>query len=158
MRILLLALALAAAPAAAQPSPPATAAAEAPIVAEARAFMEAYAEDLRRGERGAIAERYDRSGAWRVGPRRTRFETWDQINASYRGRWEAPASFEWQTLAYEPAGPDAVVVVGRFFWWPQKARALEPPLDYSYTALLVRRDGKLRIRVEDEAAAAPARP
>lgn len=60
----------------------------------------------------------------------------------------APAAFEWQDLAYEPAGPDAVVVVGRFLWTDTAGAAAEA---YSYTALLRRQGGTLRIRVEDEA-------
>ncbi|HEX6376565.1 MAG TPA: hypothetical protein VFZ91_12695 [Allosphingosinicella sp.] len=156
MRTLLPLLALALVPAALAAQPPATAAAEAPIVAEARAFMEGYGEELRLGDRSALADRYDRNGAWRVGPARTEFQSWADIEANYRRRWAAPASFEWRGLAYEPAGPDAVVVVGRFLWWPPKAAERGKPLDYSYTALLLRRDGRLRIRVEDEAAAVPS--
>src|SRR5205085_12180898 len=36
-------------------------------VREAEAFMAAYAQDLRSGDRAAIAGRCDRRGAWRVG-------------------------------------------------------------------------------------------
>lgn len=149
-------IALALVPAAAAAQPPATAAADAPIVAEARAFMAAYAQDLRMGVRDAVAARYDPNGAWRVGPAKTEFQSWADIDTRYRRRWAPPASFEWRDLAFEPVGPDAVVVVGRFLWWPQKKGERADPLDYSYTALLVRRNGKLRIRVEDEAAAPPA--
>ena len=145
----LLALGLIATPAASQPT---TLAAEAPIVAEARAFMERYAEDLWQGNRAAIAARYDPTGAWHVGPGRAELESWDQINRRYRGRWAPPASFEWRNLSYEPLGPDSVLVVGGFHWWPQK-KADQPPLEYSYTGLLVRRDGQLRIRLENEATA-----
>jgi hypothetical protein len=146
----LLALGLTAAPAWSQPV--ATTAAEAPIVAEARAFMARYGEDLTQGNRAAIAARYDRTGAWHVGPGRAELESWDQINRRYRGRWSPPSSFEWRNLAFEPLGPDSVLVVGGFNWWPQK-KAEQPPLEYSYTALLVRRDGELRIRLENEATA-----
>ena len=154
MRILFPLFAFALTPAAAAAQPPATAAAEAPIVAEARAFMERYAQDLTLGNRAAIAARYDRNGAWHVGPARVELETWDQINRRYRNRWAAPASFQWRDLAYEALGPDSVLVVGGFRWWPQK-KADRPPLDYSYTAVLVRRDGALKIRLENEATAAP---
>jgi Domain of unknown function (DUF4440) len=153
MRILLplLALVLIAAPAPAQPSNPA---AEAAIVTEAKAFMARYAEDLWQGNRAAVAARYDPSGAWHVGPGRAELESWDKIDSRYRSRWAPPASFEWRDLAYEPLGPDSVLVVGRFLWWPQK-KADKPPLEYSYTGILVRRDGQLRIRLENEATALP---
>jgi len=148
-----LALTPAAAAAAAQPSA-AAAAAETSILAEAKVFMARYAEDLWQGNRAAIAARYDSTGAWHVGPGRAELETWDKIDLRYRRRWSPPASFEWRDLAYEPLGPDSVLVVGRFLWWPQK-KADKPPLEYSYTGLLVRRSGQLRIRLENEAAALP---
>lgn len=148
----LLALGLIAAPASAQPST--AVAAEAPIVAEARAFMARYAEDLIQGNRAAVAERYDPAGAWHVGPTGAELESWDKIDNRYRRRWSPPSSFEWRALSFEQVGPDSVLVVGGFNWWPLK-KADEPPLAYSYTALLVRRGGELKIRLENEATAAP---
>jgi hypothetical protein len=148
----LLALGLIAAPASAQSS--STAAAEAPIVVEARAFMARYADDLIQGNRAAVAARYDRNGAWHVGPTGAELESWDKIDNRYRRRWAPPSSFEWRGLAYEQVGPDSVLVVGGFNWWPLK-KADSPPLVYSYTALLVRRGGELKIRLENEATAAP---
>lgn len=72
----------------------------------------------------------------------------------YTTRWSPPASFEWRGLAYEPVGPDAVVVTGQFLW----GEASGAPLTFSYTGLLVRRDGRLRIRLEDEDPAPPPPP
>jgi hypothetical protein len=117
------------------------------IVAEARAFMDGYAVDLRTGDRAAIAARYDRRGAYFAGHGRSELETWAQIEARYRDDWRPPAAFEWRDLAYEPAGPDAVVVTGLFTW--TRAADVEPLL-LSYTGLLLRQDGELRIRLEDE--------
>lgn len=122
------------------------------LTAEATAFMAAYADELRAGDRAAIAARYDRRGAWRVGDGTAVLDSWERISAIYAGtQWQPPAAFEWRDLAYEPAGPDSVVVVGRFAWTPAAGQA---PLVFSYTALLVRQDGALRIRLEDESAAA----
>jgi hypothetical protein len=124
------------------------AAREADNIDEAAVFMEEYAADLRAGNRAAIADRYDRSGAWRQGNGDNVLEPWDRIRDIYAGaRWERPASFEWRDLHYEPAGPDAVVVVGTFLWG---RAAGQPPYLFSYTALLVHRDGRLRIRLEHE--------
>ena len=54
------------------------------------------------------------------------------------------------------SGTDAVAVVGTFLWTPA---AGQPTLTFSYTSLLVRQDGVLRIRIEDEdAAPAPRQP
>ena len=117
------------------------------VVEEARAFMDSYARDLLAGNRAAIAARYDRRGAYFMGNGQKEFETYDAIVARYGGpRWNPPAAFEWRDLSFEPAGPDAVIVAGRFVWGRQ-GRA---PMTLSYTGFLHRQDGVLRIRLEDE--------
>lgn len=122
-------------------------AAEAPILAEARAFMDGYARDLIAGERAAIAGRYQRRGAWRLGEGGGEFDAYARIVANYAGpQWGPPQRFEWQDLSYRQAGPDAVQVTGRFAWTPADGR----PRPFSYSALLVREEGALRIRLEDE--------
>lgn len=124
------------------------------LVREAEAFMESYARDLRAGAREAIAARYDPRGAYMVGFGKSRLVPADSLRASYTSTWSPPASFEWRGLAYEPVGPDAVVVTGQFVWGlPTGA-----PMTFSYTGLLVRRDGRFRIRLEDEDPAPPAKP
>lgn len=135
-------------------APPAVANSAA-LVREAEAFMESYARDLRAGERDLLAGRYDPRGAYMVGDGQKAFLPPDSIRAIYHGRWRPPASFEWRNLSYEPVGPDAVVVTGQFIWGVSPERQLPP---YSYTALLVRHDGRFRIRVEDESAASPPPP
>lgn len=42
---------------------------------EARTFMKAYAKDLRRGDREAVAGRYDRRGAYMLGAGRKMLPT-----------------------------------------------------------------------------------
>lgn len=139
--VLLIALAAGLAPGAAR------AQADTLIVAEARAFMDAYAHDLRTGDREAIAARYDRRGAYLMFNGSRDFAPWDSLAAQYRTRWTAPAAFEWVDLIFEPAGPDGIVVNGHFLWTPRPGAE---PMRLSYTGLLVRRDGELRIRLEDE--------
>ncbi|MDX1418628.1 MAG: hypothetical protein R3181_01570 [Rubricoccaceae bacterium] len=117
------------------------------LEAEARAFMDAYARDLRAGDGDAVAARYRRSGAYRMGHGRKVFAPHDSIRARYLERWQGPTSFEWGDLSYEVLGPEAVLVTGTFRW----GRA--DPLDdlvYSYTAVLTREDGELRLLLEDE--------
>jgi len=118
------------------------------MVDEARAFMDAYARDLLAGNRQAIAARYDRTGSYLLGNGRKEFMPYDSVVAQYGGAsWSPPVSFEWRNLSFEPAGPDAVVVAGQFVWGPA---AGVPPMTLSYTSLLRRQDGELRIRLEDE--------
>lgn len=117
------------------------------VVEEARAFMDSYGRDLLAGNRAAVAARYDRRGAYFMGNGQKEFEPYDSIVARYQGpNWSPPASFEWRDLSFEPAGPNAVVVAGRFVWGRQ-GRA---PMTLSYTGFLLRQDGVLRIRLEDE--------
>jgi hypothetical protein len=140
------------------PIPPASipaAAADAALVAEAETFMADYARELLAGDRAAVAARYDRGGAHLLHSGSHSFDSYEEIVAFYGGAdWGPPAAFEWRDLAYEPAGPDAVVVVGQFVWTGVGRAAAT----YSYSALLRRRDGALRIRVEDEAPSAPPSP
>ena len=138
------------APAPGSPSPERTSA----LVREAEAFMAAYANDLRTGARQNIVDRYDPRGVYFLGNGRKELVPLDSVRASYLGRWRPPATFEWQDLSYEPAGPDAVVVVGRFVWGVDAERRFT----YSYTGLLLRQDGRLRIRVEDESSAPQRQP
>lgn len=133
-------LALAAVPAAAQ-------GADSMLVADARAFMDAYARDLASASREALAGRYDRRGVHIMfnGERQT--VPWEALREQYATHWQPPAAFEWRDLAFEPAGPDAVVVNGHFLW---TLRPGETPMRFRYTSLLLRQDGELRIRLEDE--------
>lgn len=117
------------------------------IEAEAREFMSGYATDLRAGNRSAIAARYDGRGAYMVGRGTKMLASPDSIRAIYHGAgWSAPSRFEWRDLSYEVLSPDAVLVTGRFEWTTRDAQTLPA----SYTGLLVRRDGRLRIRAEHE--------
>ena len=140
----LLALLAFAAPISAQPSSPS----EPPVVTEARAFMASYAQALQQGDRAGIAARYDRNGAFALGNGRKSFGPYARIVAQYASaQWQPPHRFEWRDLSFEPIGNDAVVIAGQFAWTP--GAGAEPAV-YSYTALLRRQDGVLRIRLEDE--------
>jgi hypothetical protein len=119
---------------------------EVPIDVDAREFMFGYAEDLRNGRRQSIIDRYDRRGAFRVGEGEKNLESWELIRAVYMTQWTPPSSFAWRDLTYEPAGNDAIIIVGLFDWGLADGRRLT----FSYTGFLVRQDGELRIRLEDE--------
>lgn len=117
------------------------------IEAEAREFMAGYARDLTAGDRAAIAARYDRRGAFLAGAGQKALASPDSIRARYQSAgWSAPARFDWRNLSYEAVGPDAVLVSGQFDW----TTAAGQTFPASYTALLVRDGGALRIRAEHE--------
>ena len=114
---------------------------------EAQAFMAGYAQDLLNHDRAAIADRYDRRGAYLMGNGQKSLQSFDALVARYRDAWEGPAAFEWHDLSFEAISNDAVAVAGRFSW--TMADTL-PALSMSYTGVLLRQDGVLRIRFEDE--------
>lgn len=115
--------------------------------ADARAFMDGYAQDLRNADREAVIGRYDRTGAWVVSAGRGEWRSPAQIAEDYRSdAWRPPADFAFRDLAFVTAGEDVVTVTGRFDWPRQDGSART----IAYHGLLVRIDGQLRIRVEDE--------
>lgn len=107
--------------------------------------MTRYAADLRSGDRLAIPGRYAPEGAiFTGGPSKT-VATAAQILERYRTRWRPPTSFDWCDLSYEVLTPDSVAVTGFFRWG-----ASDTVTYAAYTGLLVRRDGRLAIRLEHE--------
>jgi hypothetical protein len=117
------------------------------IEEEARTFMEGYVNELRAGDREAIARRYHSRGAYRVGEGRKVFSPPDSIRAAYaRPTWMRPQRLELYDVSYEVLGPNAVVVAGRFEWTTQSG----VKLPFSFVELLTRDGDALRIRLEDE--------
>lgn len=113
---------------------------------EVRQFYESYAEDLRQHRREAIADRYDRRGVYLMGNGQKKLNTFEGVKSQYLTKWQGPKSFEWHDLSFEILAPDVAVVLGRFEWHTDDGKTL----NFSYTGVLVKRDGKWRIRVEDE--------
>lgn len=124
----------------------ALAASKPPVVAEAERFMAEYRTILVNGDKAGLIGRYDPQGTYVLGDGVKEFRSPAAIAEMYKD-WSGPKAFEWHDLSYEPVGKDAVMVLGRFTWTPKSG---QPPATLSYSALLVRRNGKLRIRVEDE--------
>lgn len=117
-----------------------------PLEAETREFMTGYGADILSHDRDAIAARYSRRGVHLVFPGMRKFEPYDSLLRTYREDWRGPESFEWEGLSYEVLGDDAVAVIGAFRWEPVPGQGVLG----SYTAVLVREEGELRIRVENE--------
>ena len=118
------------------------------LVGNAETFMADYAADLRTGNREAVVARYDPRGVYLVGRGSTTPVAYDSVAAMYRKSWRPPASFAWHDLAFEPAGQAAMIVTGQFDWGSTDGNVTR----LGYAALLCRRNGAWRIRVEDESA------
>lgn len=113
---------------------------------EVKQFFDAYAEDLRQHRREAIANRYDSRGAFMLGNGRKEHRTFNELRSGYVEKWKGPKSFEWKDLSFEMISPTAAAVLGKFEWETPDGKIHK----YSYTGVLVKRDGQWRIRVEDE--------
>ena len=121
---------------------------------EVRLFFDSYAEDLRQHRRESIANRYDPRGVFFLGNGRKTLESFETVKNLYLTKWAGPKSFEWKDVSVEVLSPEAAVVVGRFEWQTASGQLLK----FSYTGLLIKREGKWRIRVEDESSAPAKAP
>ncbi|HVQ57109.1 MAG TPA: DUF4440 domain-containing protein [Pyrinomonadaceae bacterium] len=111
-----------------------------------REFFDSYAEDLRGSKREAIADRYDRRGVYMVGNGSKSLVPFEQVKERYLTKWSGPKSFSWKDLSVEVISNESVVVTGLFEW----QTAAGTTYNYSYTGLLIKQEGKWRIRLEDE--------
>jgi hypothetical protein len=116
---------------------------------EVRQFFESYGEDLRQHRREAIGDRYDRRGTYFMGNGRKGFDTFEAVKDRYVNKWKGPKSFQWKDLSFEMLSPTNAVVLGQFEWQTAEGKVF----NFSYTGVLVKRDGQWRIRVEDESGA-----
>lgn len=114
-----------------------------------REFFDSYAEDLRGHKREAIADRYDRRGVYMVGNGSKELVPFEQVKDRYLNKWSGPKAFNWKDLSVEIVSKNAAVVTGLFEWQTPSGTTFK----YSYTGLLIRQEGKWRIRLEDESTA-----
>lgn len=119
-----------------------------------REFYDSYAEDLRGHSREAIADRYDRRGVYMAGNGRKSLDAFEKIKGRYLKDWSGPKSFNWKDLSVEVISKDCAVVSALFEWQAESGATFT----YSYTGLLIKRDGNWRIRLEDESTAPPKKP
>ena len=72
--------------------------------------------------------------------------TFRELRGRYIEKWKGPKAFEWKDMSFEILLPTVAVVLGKFEWQTADGKLFK----YSYTGVLVKRDGRRRIRVEDE--------
>ena len=117
------------------------------LLRQAAALYQAYGRALSEGPRGDIATAYDRAGARIIFNGVPRQESWAELDARYRGRWQPPAFFRWDSLAFQPIGPKHVLVTGAFRW---QSAGRPDTTRFQYTSLLVATDSTLGITFEQE--------
>jgi len=123
-----------------------------PLVRSAEQLYDAYVRDVRAGRRGSIARYYDARGALIVVGGHRRYYSRAAIDSFYRGPWQAPAFFAWDTLAFDSLAPGLVVVTGQFRWL---RRGTADTARFIYAAVVQRADSGMVIRMEHETPAPP---
>ncbi len=113
---------------------------------EIKQFYDSYAEDLRKHRPEAIANRYDSRGYFSLGNGSKRFISFDENKKRYATQWTGPKRFEWKDLSFEALSPTSAAVAGLFDW----TSASGTTDTFSYTAVLTKRSGEWKIRIEDE--------
>ena len=113
---------------------------------ELRSFYDGYADDLRRHNGSAVADRYDERGYFALGNGTKELVTFAAAKERYTKRWTGPKSFEWRDFNFEALSADSAMAVGLFDWTGTGGDKITG----SYTAVLTKRKGEWRIRVEDE--------
>lgn len=122
------------------------------LQASAAALYEAYGDALSVPRREAIAGFYHPDGALIVLNGHPTRRTRAAIDSNYRGPWNPPAFFSWDSLAFDSIAPGQVIVTGHFRW----QSAGQPDTGrYIYAALLEAVDSGLAIRFEHETPAPP---
>lgn len=118
---------------------------KASIEKEIRAFYAAYDDDMQNSRGAALIDRYDPRGAYALGNGVKTFQTPEFLKRKYLS-FKAPKHFAWKALEVDVLTADTVAVLGLFEWQFPTG----PIHTYSYTGILVKRNGKWLIRVEDE--------
>ena len=115
--------------------------------ASAARFYVAYGDAVRAGRGDALAQFYAPTGALRVIDGQARHATRAGLDSVYRGGWQGPAFFAWDSLAFDSVDTEHVLVTGFFRW---QTRSAPDTGRYIYAALLQAVDSGLAIRFEHE--------
>ncbi|HET7537796.1 MAG TPA: hypothetical protein VFJ90_15160 [Candidatus Didemnitutus sp.] len=141
------------APAASQPAPAHPAETAGQIPPDAKAFMDAYAKDLKAGNRDSIIARYHSQGVFILAVGVDDLMRPRQIADFYRTQWQPPHAIAWRNLRYRSLSPETILIEGGFDW---QQTADKPAQYFSYGAILIKEPTGFHIRSEIEFPQAPA--
>jgi hypothetical protein len=122
------------------------------LLRSAAQFYDAYVQDVRAHRREKLAQYYHASGALIVLAGQRRQLSRAAIDSFYRGVWQGPTYFAWDTLAFDSLSSQLVLVTGRFRWLAPGAR---DTTRYVYAAILEAVDSGFALRLEHETPAPP---
>ena len=114
---------------------------------DASAFYESYGAALKAHRRDTLAQYYSPEGALIVFNGARMQLSRNGIDSVYRGRWQGPVFFSWDSMTYEVIRPRQVLVTGQFRWQPPGSADTSR---YIYLSILEATDSGIRIRVEHE--------
>jgi hypothetical protein len=117
------------------------------LLRSAAQFYDAYGKDLQAHRQGKLAQYYHPNGAIVVVAGRRQHYSHATLDSIYRGSWQGPAYFSWDTLAFDSLSPGIVLVTGRFSWLASGATDTSR---FIYAALLQAVDSGLAITFEHE--------
>lgn len=111
------------------------------------AFYDVYTAALRAQRRDTLARFYHPNGALVVFNGQPMQLTNASIDSFYRGPWQGPQFFSFDSLRFQPLNSSQVLVTGGFRWqWQNSADTTR----YVYLSILERTRSGLRIRLEHE--------
>ena len=113
-------------------------------------FYHDYGEALRAHRRETMAQYYSPEGALIVFNGRPRRLSQAGLDSLYRGPWQGPAFFAWDSLRFDSLSPGEVLVTGHFNW---QSTATSDTGRFVYAAVLQALDSGLAIRFEHETSA-----
>ncbi len=118
-----------------------------PIATQAKAFMDDYARDLTTGNKESIIARYHPQGVFILAEGLDDLMKPRQLGEFYRTQWQKPYAMEWKGLRFRTLSSETILIDGGFTSQPAAGK---PAQYFSYIAVLIRENGKLRIRSEIE--------
>jgi len=113
-------------------------------------FYDNYGEALRAHRRESLAQYYSPAGALVVFNGQPRRLSKAALDSLYRGPWQGPAFFAWDSLSFDSLDPGEVLVTGHFRW---QSTATSDTSRFVYAAILQAVDSGLAIRFEHETSA-----
>jgi hypothetical protein len=114
---------------------------------EARAFYQAYEGALKAHRRDTLAAFYRPEGAVIVLNGATMTLTNAGIDSIYRGGWQGPRFFAFDSLRFESINANQVLVTGGFRWLPAESA---DTAQFVYLSILEQTPVGPRIRLEHE--------
>ena len=115
---------------------------------EVNEFLSSYTKDLVGHKKSELVDRFDPRGYYKLGNGIKRLYSFEDVREWLTNRWAGPESLSFRDVSIEVLSPSAALVAAIMEWGNENGSKEI----YSYTGLLIKHEGKWRIRLEDESA------